>query len=63
MKKHWNPEGFGMFGETIGEFGKIAQLMRRHFRHTDPEKRGRIHEIIMRTHQEIEDILEEKAVV
>ena len=59
MKHHWNHENIDVIEKTMGEFGKLGNLMSRQFPHAHPDKMERIREVVSRAYQEIEAILEE----
>jgi len=62
MRRHWNAENIGKLVQMMGEFGELARLMGRRARYTDPDKMQRIRQVVSRAYQEIEAILEGKAV-
>jgi DNA-binding PadR family transcriptional regulator len=65
IKKHmsdmWGTKGVGEARETLAEFRRLGRLMRHHHwgGRPDPEKMGRIREVISRACDEIEAILAE----
>lgn len=59
MRHHWNPKNIGPVGEIMGEVAKLGKSVGPRIRNAKPEQLHRISEIISRTCQEVEDILEE----
>lgn len=53
MKGWWNPENIDDRGETMREFGKLAQLLSVKVRTVDSEKLGRIRQIISRAYEDV----------
>lgn len=53
MKSWWNPENIDDRGETMREFGRLAQLLSAKVRTVDAKKLGRIREIISRAYEDI----------
>lgn len=53
MKSWWNHENIEDIGETMREFGKLAQLISGKARTVDTEKLGRIRKAISRAYEDI----------
>jgi len=60
IRHHWNPENIGDISEIVGEFRKFRHLFGPRLYRIDPAKIKRIQEVVSRSYQEIEKILEEK---
>jgi len=57
MKNYWSPENANEMSETMDEFSRLWNLLRRQARTADVEQIRRIREVISRTSTEIEEIL------
>ena len=53
MKSWWNPENIEDIGETMREFGRLAELLRVKARTVDAEGLGRIRKVISGAYEEI----------
>ncbi len=53
MERWWNPENIDEIHETMGEFEKLAKLLREKARDADSKKLGRMKKAISRAYQEI----------
>ena len=59
MRHHWNPKHFVVIGGIMDEVDKIVESVGSGARNAAPGKLDRIKQVISKTHQEIEAILQE----